>query len=338
MKHWNFIFPALLLVSLLVARLFLLRILSTHRRFEGFQRALKTPSLIIGLSIPIYLLLELLEIPKDYHKVKSVSEGLVVGVIVLGFALLFANLSEELVRTYLDKVGKKLPPTGLIFNVVRFTFLILGFLTVMNIYGISITHFITTLGIGALAVSLALRDTLSNFFSGVNLLLSGQIKIGDYVVLESGQEGYIEDITWMNTVIRTRRNIRIIVPNARLTSSIVQNHTKDEEGLIFSVSLGVSYSSDLEKVERVALEVAKELQGKLEQVDGEFEPYVRFTGFGESSINLELFLKVKHADYQFIIRHEFIKMLKERFEKEGIEIPFPQRVVRLVEATRSQSS
>ncbi|MFN3947612.1 MAG: mechanosensitive ion channel family protein, partial [Aquificaceae bacterium] len=195
--------------------------------------------------------------------------------------------------------------------------------------GIAITPILTALGVGGLAVALALRDTLENLFAGFHILASRQIKVGDYVRLSSGEEGFVEDITWRNTLIRQPSNNIIIVPNSNLSTSIVTNFHMPQPELSVIIPVGVSYDSDLEKVERITLEVAKQVQREVEGAVPDFEPLVRFFQFGDFSINFNVVLRAKDFPSQHLLRSEFIKRLKKRYEEEGIKIPFPTREVYL---------
>jgi small-conductance mechanosensitive channel len=189
---------------------------------------------------------------------------------------------------------------------------------------------LTALGVGSLAVALALQDTLSNLFSGFYIIANKQIRTGEYIKLDSGQEGYLVDIGWRTTRIRVLANNMIIIPNAKLGSAIVTNfHMPDKEmGLVLQV--GVSYSSDLEKVEKVTIEVAREtLRGVSGGVES-FEPFVRYNSFGDSAIQFSVILRVKEFTDQYLVTHEFIKRLHKRYNLEGIDIPFPQRTVHLI--------
>ena len=173
--------------------------------------------------------------------------------------------------------------------------IILGFvfLIILDRLKITITPFLASLGIGGLVVALALQDTLTNFFSGIYIFFDKPIRIGDYIQLESGQEGYVAQIGWRNTRIRMLPNNMVIVPNAKLVSSQITNFYLPETEMAALVQVGVSYQSDLEKVERVTIEVAKEV---LEQVDGgvkEFEPFIRYHTFSDFSINFTVILRAK---------------------------------------------
>jgi small-conductance mechanosensitive channel len=197
----------------------------------------------------------------------------------------------------------------------------LGALVLLQTLGISITPVLGALGVGGIAVALALQDTLSNLFSGLHLIASRQLRPGDFIQLDSGEEGYVTDVTWRNTTIRELADNMIIVPNSQLAASRVRNYCQPNTELAVPIEVGVDYSCPLEKVERVTTEVAREV---MEGVPGgvpSFEPLVRYHRFGDSSVDFTVTLRAKGFTDQELIKHEFIKRLHERYEREGIEIP-----------------
>jgi small-conductance mechanosensitive channel len=250
---------------------------------------------------------------------------------IICFTLFHADFLTNLFRKKVSSLKEVLPPTSLLEHLIKVLVFIIGGLVLLRSLGISITPALAGLGIGGLAVALALQGPLANFFSGIHLLLSKQIRIGDYIKLETGEEGYIVDITWRNTTIKQLSNNIVIIPNSKLASLIIVNYDQPEKELSIPINIGISYSSDLEKVERVTLEVAKEVMREVPGGVPEFEPVVRYHSFGEYSINFTVILRAKGYTDQFLIKHEFIKRLYLRYKKEGIEIPFPIRVIYLKE-------
>ena len=219
------------------------------------------------------------------------------------------------------------PAVTLLANLVRAVLFVVGALIILDNLGISITPVITALGVGGLAVGLALQDTLSNFFAGVRILAAGTIRPGDFVRLESGQEGFVQDITWGQTTIRQTANNIVIVPNSKLSQAIVINFSAPTPPQVVVVPVGVAYGSDLELVERVTLEVAAAAQRDLPVGVAEYEPAVRFHTLADSSINLNVVLQARSYDERFLLQHEFLKRLVKRYAAEGIEIPYPVRTV-----------
>ena len=177
-----------------------------------------------------------------------------------------------------------------------------------------------------MAVALGLQETLANIFSGLHLILSKQLRLGDYIRLSSGEEGRVTDITWRFTTLLGGSGNVIVVPNQKIASAILTNFSMPKQALSISVPVGVSYDSDLEQVERVTLEVAREV---MERVDHKLdqEPAVRFHTFADSSINFNVILHSSEFANQFLLKHEFIKALTKRYRQEGIEIPFPVRTI-----------
>jgi small-conductance mechanosensitive channel len=181
--------------------------------------------------------------------------------------------------------------------------------------------------VGGLAVALALQPTLANFFAGIQLLSLKEITTGDYVVLDGGYEGYVHDIGWRATTLRMARNNLIIVPNTKMTDAIITNYAQPSPEFGVLLGVGVSYASDLEQVERVTIDVAREVVQRVEGAVKDFEPVVRFHTFGESSINYNLIVQCDQFPAQYAVAHELVKALHKRFNQEGIEIPFPIRTV-----------
>ena len=220
----------------------------------------------------------------------------------------------------------------LVGNLVRVTVIGLGALVALQSLGISITPLLTALGVGGLAVGLALQDTLANLFAGIHILASRQVRPGDFVRLESGEEGYVQDITWRYTTVRQMSNNVTIVPNAKLASAIITNYHLPEPELAVLVPVGVSYASDLSRVETVTMQVGKEVMAQVVGGVPAFEPFIRYNAFSDSSINFTVILRGREFGDQHLIRHEFIKRLHARYQAEGIEIPFPIRTVHLRQA------
>jgi small-conductance mechanosensitive channel len=186
---------------------------------------------------------------------------------------------------------------------------------------------LATLGIGGLAVALALQDTFSNIFSGFYLVIAKQIRPGDYIKLDSGEEGYVIDINWRTTQIRMLSNNMILVPNEKITKVIVTNFYLPNKELAVLVNLRVHYKSDLKFVEKITSEVAGEVMKSVPGGVPEFEPFIRYNGFSDSAINFTVILRAKEFVDQYLIKHEFIKQLHERYKKEGILIPYPIRAI-----------
>ena len=243
----------------------------------------------------------------------------------LSVTFISAGLVGKLIVLYSRQFEQALPVTSLTEHIAKVLITILGGLMILNGMGISITPILTALGVGGLAVALALQDTLSNLFSGFYLTVARQVRVGDYVKLESGQEGYVEDIGWRATTIRMLPNNTVVVPNNKLGSAIVVNYYLPSRDLAVLVDLGVDYASDLARVEQVTGEVAREVMKTVTGGVPDFEPFIRYHTLGEFSINFTVIMRGKEFVDQYLIKHEFIKRLIVRYRQEGITIPFPTR-------------
>ncbi len=220
-------------------------------------------------------------------------------------------------------------PVSLFRNITTLTIYILGLLIILERLDVSITPIITALGVGGLAVALALQDTLANLFSGLHLLATKKVRAGDYVKLETGEEGYVQDITWRNTTIRALANHIIIVPNSKLAAGIVMNYDLPDKEVAVLAQVGVSYQSDLKRCEEAMIDVARDVLRRVPGGVPEFDPFVRFHTFGDSAVQATVILRGQSFVDRYLIQHEFVKALHERFRREGIEIPFPIRTVYL---------
>jgi len=222
-----------------------------------------------------------------------------------------------------------LPGVSLIANISRVVVVAVGLLVILQTLGISVTPIITALGVGGLAVALALQDTLANLFAGIRILASGKLRPGDFVRLETGEEGFVEDIAWGQTTIRQLPNNLVIIPNSKLSQAITANFSLPDAAQAVVFPVGVSYDSDLAHVERVTVEVARACQREVAGAVSDWEPFIRYNQFGDSSITFSVILRAQAHTERFLLVHEFIKRLHKRYAAEGIEIPFPIRTVRM---------
>lgn len=243
--------------------------------------------------------------------------------ILLSVTIVAARIASGFVTTYAGRDGTFLPSTSLIPTLIRIMVYVLGGLVILHTLAIEIAPILTTLGIGGLAVALALQDTLSNVFAGLYLIAAKQIRPGDYVQLEEDKEGYVMDINWRSATVRTIHENMVIVPNQTLASSIVTNFNQPRKELLIRMAVGVEYGSDLEFVEEVTLEVARDTMRVLTGTTDTYEPLVYYQTFGEFSINFIVFLRAPEFFDRYRARHVFIKKLVRRYQEEEIRIPFP---------------
>ncbi len=286
------------------------------------------------LANPLYfsLLLAGLYLASKTLSIFEAYAVLVEGVFFVLFAFVLAFTFSKIfvfLVTRWFKVSKKYEKTPRLIGriVSAFIYLIAG-LIVLSYFNVEITPLIATLGLGGLAVGLALQSTLSNFFAGLHILSDKPVKVGDFIELEGKNvSGYVEDVGWRSTRIKTLSNTMVAVPNAVLADNIIVNYSTPGKEQSVIVQCGVAYGSDLKKVERVTVEVARKIQKTVPGAVKDFEPFVRFHTFGDSNINFSVILKVEKFEDKYLVVHEFIKALKEKYDKEKIEISWPVRKV-----------
>lgn len=292
-------------------------------------KAFKSPSVYWCIAIGLYIGVAISDVSEKYvfYLTKIIHI-----IVIFSITIASANLAGKLFRDYIKKSSFPIPTTGLAYGILKGTILIIGLLIILSVIGISITPLITALGVGGLAVALALQDTLANLFAGIHILVEKSIRVGDFIRLETGQEGYVEDITWRTARIRMLPNNMVVIPNSKLSQSIVTNYYLPEKRMSLLIPISVSYSSDPEKVETILVEEAKKAAGEVPGLLRDPEPFVRFIpGFGESSLDFTLICQVKEFVDQYLVQHELRKRIFKRFKEEGIEIPFPHRTVYLRE-------
>ena len=249
---------------------------------------------------------------------------------ILGISaiILFADyFSHGLIQQNTDKSALIKNSKSILMGLTRGFVFGIGVLILLSTLGISVTPIIASLGITSLAVALALQPTLENFFSGVQLVIDKPIRVGDFIELDSGEQGFVEKIGWRSTWIKMLPNNTVIMPNSKLSQSKIINYFYPEKELSVPVDVGVHYSSDLDKVERVTLEVAREILKSHKWGVDDYETFVVYHTFDSSSINFTVMLRAKEYFNRFFIKSEFIKALHKRYNEEGIVIPYPIRAI-----------
>tara|TARA_Y100001936_G_scaffold252772_1_gene314025 strand:+ start:179 stop:1288 length:1110 start_codon:yes stop_codon:yes gene_type:complete len=204
---------------------------------------------------------------------------------------------------------------------------LIGGLIILDMLGISISPLLGGLGITGLAVALALQPTLSNFFSGAYVLSEGMISVGDYIELQGGPAGYVVDIGWRSTRIRTWLNNYVLIPNSKMSDTILTNYSGPDPRINTIVTCGVSYDCNLEEVNRIALEVAENVvEGSDFAVKTE-KPWFGYENFNDSNVDFWIYVQAKDRIGSFMLTSDLIKKLHQRFIDEGIEINYPIRKI-----------
>jgi small-conductance mechanosensitive channel len=325
----------ILLVFVLGAWLILLGMRRSQRKQAKGTRKTLTPQLLLSLSRPVFLLL--------------VSQGLIlalsslsylaswrpylgkasISLVIILFTYGLARGGRLLLGWYLHRVKVRPSLARLIQRIVILLVYTGGFLMLLDYLEISISPLIAGLGLGGLAIALALQPTLSSFFAGAQIVSDQLVRVGDYIELDSGQKGYVVDVGWRSTRVRTTFNNMMVIPNSRLVDSVITNYYGPEMELAVMVESGVSYSSDLAQVEDVVMAVAREIIEELDEAVKTREPWFGYDEFGDSNINFWVWLYAKDRIGSFRVKSELIKRLHARFDQEGITINYPVRTTYL---------
>lgn len=304
---------------------------SATRLDDVILQATKIPSLLWILLISAVIARQAVELDTELGQTL---DRVLIAVLILSLTLVAARLLIALIQHYSAQARTVLPLTGLTQTFIQGLVLTVGVLILLGTLGINITPLLTALGIGGLAVALALQDTLSNLFAGLHILLAKQIFVGQRIKLDSGEEGYVTDIGWRSTTLRSPANHLIIIPNAKLAQSIITNYNMPDPPVNIVVPVGVSYESDPRRVKQILYEEAKSIIDDVPGFVKDFDPIVRFQSFGDFALNFVVIFRVENYDTQFAVWDEIHQRLFARLQREGIEIPFPIRTVYLRDASR----
>jgi len=291
-----------------------------------------------------YTVLETLKLPPGYERLSS-KLAAAVGV-VLGFLAL-----AKAVDFYLSRLTERDPTlervTEPVSFVARVLFALLATVVVLENLGVHLTAVWTTLGVGSVAIALALQETLGNLFSGLYLLADRPIRPGDYIKLDSGQEGYVVHVGWRATSIRALASNIVVVPNLSMCKAVITNYSRPDERTGLGIQISVARGTDPRRVERILVEVGREAARESKNgLLAEPEPSASFIpGFGSSTFDFTLGFQVRRFIDQYGVQSELRKRIWERFQQEGIEIVGPaqalildQSVLRLLQETEGDAA
>jgi small-conductance mechanosensitive channel len=257
----------------------------------------------------------------------------VVAIVKVGFIVILLIAAIKLSNVIFGWAnGKKLKKkqTGFVMvfqKIVNALIYFIAIIFVLQAVGISITPLVASLGVGGLVIGLALQPTLLNYFSGLYVVADGFVKPEDYIELDNGLRGYVVSVGWRNTIIRMWNNNLVMIPNSKLADSMITNYNEPQNKSSFIVECGVAYNTDLRKAEKIALEVADKIQKKKKYGVKDYKPVVRFYEFADSNINLKVVMQSDQYKNHYEMKHDFIKDIKNAYDKAGITISFPMHTL-----------
>jgi len=258
------------------------------------------------------------------EKLVGIIHKTILVIVMIVLIRITAKIVVAIMRFYMNRSREiqAFPNTSIFENIVRGLIFMFGFIMLLQTVGIAVGPLLAALGVGGLAISLALQDTLANMFAGINMILSKQIRIGSYVILEGKQEGSIQDIGWRNTILKNSVSGNVIIlPNNKMAANILTNLPAPPDNTI-PLSFNIGYDADLIKVEKICQELASSV---LEQLEGKVpttKSTIRYNSFNDIGIRINITLIARIGTDGDLVRHEYIKALDERFRKEDIEIAY----------------
>lgn len=337
-RGWAYLVPVILFAATVLGGLLLRRILfSSVRRWakrtnshldafivEGLNGAILLWAVILGLHVAT----QNSDLPARYlHYIPRTLEVLW----LVSLMIAASQFAGNIVRFYGGRVTGVQSVTSLTQKLAQVSVVVIGIVWILKVvFNFNLTPVLTTLGVGGLAVALALQDTLSNLFAGFYTSMSGLVRIGDYIKLNTGEEGYVVDIAWRSTTIRSLAYNLVVIPNSKLGQAIFTNFSLPEPRLGISLTFSVGYDMDIDRIQAILLEealaAAKEIPALLEDP----APAVQFSpGAGDFALGFQLNVHVNEFAKQFSVQSELRKRVFKRFRAENVSMPYPTQTVRL---------
>lgn len=241
---------------------------------------------------------------------------------IISLTMVLSQLAGNMVRFYGGRATAAQSVTSLTQKLAQLAVVLLGLVWILRAFDVNLTTVVTTLGVGGLAVALALQDTLSNLFAGFYVSISGLIHVGDYVKLNSGEEGYVTDINWRCTTMRGGTNNLIVVPNSKLGQAIYTNYNMPERRLGSSVSINVGYDADIDRVQNILLDEATTASREIKGMLSDPAPAVLFSGPGDYFLGFSVNYNVTDFGSQGGVQSELRKRLIRRLKSENVPLAF----------------
>ncbi|HEX8233874.1 MAG TPA: mechanosensitive ion channel domain-containing protein [Caulobacteraceae bacterium] len=256
--------------------------------------------------------------------------GLLTALIIVGMFWFAARLASAGLQRLRTRSDKSAPSLYIVQKLVTYGLVIAGVFFALNTAGLNLSSFAVFAGALGVGVGLGLQGVVKEFVSGLVLIFDRVVNIGDYIELESGARGLVQEIGPRATRIRTNDNIDILLPNSKLVENQVINWTLHGQGRRIHVAFGVAYGSDKDKVREVVLKAAHEVPFTLPD-EGARKTQVWLTSLGESALNFELVVwpNIEAVKRPAAMQAAYIWAIEDALRCAGIEMPFPQQDLRL---------
>lgn len=247
---------------------------------------------------------------------------LIAAILIFIIGKWIAGKLTKLITRLLEKNNVDITLTKFLESIIYYTLLIVVIIAAAGQLGINTTSFLTIVGAAGLAIGLALKDSLSNFASGVMLVLFHPYRVGDFISA-AGVSGNVISITLFNTILNTPDNQRVIVPNSNITTDVITNVTANDTRRVDLV-IGIGYDDDIKKAKTILDRIIKEESRVLDTP----ETKIAVSELADSSVNFVVRPWVKTSEY-WDVYFDLTEKIKITFDKEGISIPYPQQDVHM---------
>jgi MscS family membrane protein len=301
------------------------------RKFARFTKSDVDDRIIDVIHRPVYLTIILLGCTfslaylKGFQAAVFYTDSAVYSVAAVVWAVTAIKVINILIGHFIygasDDTGLRKDIVPLTENIFKVIVIAAALLVILSIWKLNITPLLASAGIVGVAVAIAAKDTLSNFFGGISIFVDRPYKIGDYIVLQDGERGEVVAIGVRSTRIKTRDDILITIPNSLIANSKIINESAPMPNFRVRVPVSVAYGSDIDLVEKILLDIASGNNNILPDP----VPRVRFREFGDSALNFELLCWAKEPALRGRSVHELNSAIYKKFDEKGITIPFPQR-------------
>jgi len=287
---------------------------------------------LLGLNIALRELI----LPKN---IENILINVLWSISIIFFSYICYIILDVLILRGWRKISKKTKSeiddalVSIIKGILKALLIALSIIYILEIWGVQIGPFIAGLGIGGLAVALALQPSLANIFGGASMILDKSVRVGDVLLLEDGTMGKVTEVGLRSTKITSFDHELIIIPNTKLADSKIQNVALPEPKTRVAISFGVAYGTNIEKLKKIVLSEIK----KIPHFISNPEPVIRFLEMGSSSLNFKTYFFVDHFEHRANAIDEANTRIYNALNKNNISIPFPQMDIHVFDKSKTKN-
>ena len=310
----------LTLLVLLLVRHFFIQWMYRRSRGEGSAGhialdTLRLPSVLWSIAAAVKFGMEMSIIPAKYTARASTA---ILAFLIISISMVAASASVRALTAQGRRRGFALALSGMASTLIRVFVFTLGLTALLRLYQVNIAPLLAALGVGGLAVALALQDTLANFFAGIHILIEEPIALGAAIRLSTGEEGVVTDIGWRTTRLRNGDGNVVVIPNTKITSGTLTNYNLPDPRVAADVAVMVGYDADLDQVRRLAIDQTRACEGVLDTP----EPVVFFNpGLLATHLQFTVVFSVANFNQRGPVQSDVRLRIFRRLREEGVQLP-----------------